>query len=138
MYLDGKQFRDFNPDGIAGDELDGALKPGSAHLLAVEIEGATSLCAAAAAVAGCRICLRRASHAGLGAGLWAKPTTDALRYTQPVQLPGKCIAQLARRTVKVDAEHAKQNAVLFVRAEGQARRRRDRSTAARSCGGSIT
>jgi len=111
VYLDGKMVRDFNPDGMTGDTLAGALTPGSHHVLAVEIKSNQPM-------AGAR------GHAWLTwwpapqatqdlAGQWI-PSRDGLHEEAPITLPGPWDTMMARRVVPIAAAQSHRNVIVAV------------------------
>jgi len=98
---------------LTGDDLNGSLKPGTAHTLAVEIWGKNPV-------------------VGTPASIWLDYRPDALQeqdlaenwtpaadgptYTHPVAIPGSYIGITLRQTVKIDTAHREQTAVLRVSA----------------------
>ena len=117
VYLDGKLLKDCGTGGIEGDEAGGALKPGSTHLLAVEVsrlDGALGPTGRAGLV-GSRGPAWLAYHPEPEArqdlaGPW-KTATDGLRYNATSTLPGT--GQFSnRRTVKIDADLSSRTVVF--------------------------
>ena len=112
IFLDGKIVRDWNDNGILGEDYDGALAPGSTHTLAVEIKGENTLVGSRGPA---WLAYRPAPQSSLDlAGQWT-PTRDALHDDAPVALPGGGFdAWTLRRTVRVPASAQGQNMVLNV------------------------
>ncbi len=110
-WLDGSPLTDH---AAMGDDLTAVLKPGSTHTLAVEMWGNNSVVGTPASV-----WLQDqpvASQEQDLAGPWA-PARDGLTYTDPVTIPGNFTGTTLRQTVKIDAQHAAQTAVLRVKAQ---------------------
>jgi hypothetical protein len=117
VYLDGKLLRDCGTGGVEGDEAGGALKPGSTHLLAVEVtrlDGALGPTGQAGLI-GSRGPAWIAYHPEPAArqdlaGPW-ETATDGLRYAATSTLPGT--GQFSnRRTVKIDADQSSRTVVF--------------------------
>lgn len=112
IWLDGKMVRDWNENGIAGENYGGALKPGSTHTLAVEIMGENALTGSRGTA---WLSYQPAAQSSLDlAGEWT-PSRDALHLEAPVKLPGGGFDALTlRRTVSIPASRQGQNALLSV------------------------
>ncbi len=111
VSLDGKVIRDFNAEGIPGDAVDGQLKPGSRHLLEVEIVGANSLVGFKGS---CWLSYRPTPVKSIDlAGPWAA-SKDVLHYDKTLQLPGKWDAYSAKRNIMIPAEFKDKQVVVHV------------------------
>lgn len=116
IFLDGHVVHDWSADGLMGDALNGLLRPGGRHTLAVEIQADGGTLAGARGNAW--LAWRPAPRSTLDlSGPWV-PSRDALHDETPVMLPGPWDALLARRTVRVPREQAGRTAVLAVEAGG--------------------
>lgn len=115
VFLDGQVIRDFGEQGIAGQVID-SLKPGSRHVLAVEVRSDLTL----AGVRGsCWLSYEPKPDKSIDlAGSWI-PTKDGLRDDAPVNLPGSCVALMLRRTVEMPREDQDKNVLLDVEATGR-------------------
>jgi hypothetical protein len=107
-YLDGQPV---STQAILGDNLGGALKPGSTHTLAVEIWGSNPVVGTPGSV-WLNYRPETKQHEDL-AGSW-EPAADGLTYTTPVVVPGSYTGEALRRTVKLSTAHEGQTAVLRV------------------------
>ncbi len=96
VWMDGKLVVDWKERGINNLNPDGALKPGSRHTVAVEIEGKGSLVGSRGA-AWLWFWEKPESAIDL-AGTWTS-SKDALRYDGEVEIPGRYKAMTLRRTV---------------------------------------
>jgi len=115
VYVDGRVIRDFDPDGVRGNVLDGALKPGSTHVIAMEIEGIGVLNGIRA---NAWLSHLPDAQANLDlSGEWI-PSRDVLHEDAPIQLPGPWDTQMARRTIHVDDAQKKRNVHIEIIAEG--------------------
>lgn len=111
VSLDGKMIRDFVTEGIAGDTLEGILKPGSKHQLEIEIVGAGSLIGYKGS---CWLSYRPNPEKSIDlAGDWAA-SNDLLHYDKTLRLPGKWDAYSAKRSVKVPSELKGKQVVVHV------------------------
>ncbi|MDD5199075.1 MAG: hypothetical protein PHC88_04670 [Terrimicrobiaceae bacterium] len=110
VWLDGREVKPMNNSGYIAESL-AALKPGSQHTLAVEVQSDGVL----AGLRGqCWLSFEPEAQAKLNlAGKWA-PSKDGLRYETPISLPGDFNTQFLRRTAFVDTKYRGQNAVLTV------------------------
>ena len=116
VYLDGKMVRDFKGDGLTGDNLSGALTPGSTHVLAVEIKSNQPM---AGARGHAWLTWWPAPQATLDlSGPWI-PSRDGLREEAPIPLPGPWDTMLARRTIRIPAAQYGRNVMLAVTQEGR-------------------
>jgi hypothetical protein len=107
-YLDGKPV---SGKAILGDEMDGALKPGTTHTLAVEIWGSNPVVGTPASV---WLNYRPDAHQNQDlAGDWT-PAVDGLTYASPVTIPGTYKGVSLRKMVKLDAAHARQTVVIRI------------------------
>jgi hypothetical protein len=115
VWLDGALLSDWGNNGIAGDDFGGALKPGSTHELAVEIEGTGSL---AGSRGTCWLAWKPAPTASLDlAGAWAQ-SNNLLKYDAESTLPGPYNAMSLRRTVAIPGAFAAHNVVFAVHDRG--------------------
>ena len=110
-YLDGQPI---SAKAILGDDLGGALKPGTTHTLAVEISGSNPVVGTPGSV-WLNYRPDAPQHQDLS-GPW-EPAADGLTYTAPVNLPGSYKGIALRRIVKIADEHAGQTAVLRIGAK---------------------
>lgn len=109
-YLDGEVLSDH---ALLGDDLTAVLKPGTSHVLTVDIWGATPLVGTAASV---WLSFQPDSVQEQDlAGAW-NPAADGLTYTDPVTMPGTYTGVTLRQMVKIDPAHAGQTTVLRVSA----------------------
>lgn len=110
VYLDGELVRDFNADGIAGNEFSGKLKPGSTHTLAVEIEGKGVINGSRG---DCWLAYVPAPIAQTSlAGQWIA-SQDAMHFNKTLTLPGEWDAFTARRHVTIDPKLAADRNVIL-------------------------
>jgi len=108
VYLDGLLIESKNSRGIPGKKLE-SLKPGTEHVLAVEIEGKSSLNGFLGA-AWLSYLPKPVATLDL-AGKWTG-SKDALHYDSPLTLPGTWNAWLAKRTVTLDRQQAGKTVLL--------------------------
>lgn len=109
IWLDGKLVHDWSADGVAGEDFDGSLKPGTTHTLTVEVEGKGT---ANGSRGTAWLSWVPAPDASIDlAGQWS-PTTDCLHYTDPITLPGAYNAFSLRRTIKIPATFAGKATIL--------------------------
>ena len=114
VFLDGELIRDWSADALQGVEPP-SLRPGSSHVLAVEIQGESQLRGSRGA---CWLWYRPDPDTRVDlSGEWSA-STELLRYDTPLRLPGDFNAFAFRRTVPIPAEHAGKNVVLNVDATG--------------------
>ena len=118
VYLDGQPLGPAARGGIAGSEVAGVLRPGTTHVLAVEISGPEHLPLGARGPAWLAYHPEPAARADLS-GLW-EISTDGLRYAPPAALPGPLAGKAARRNVMIEASHADRNVVVHAVAENYA------------------
>jgi len=109
VFLDGKQIVDWTNDGIAGNNGNGTLTPGSRHVLTVEITSTGAL-------AGCRGSAWLAYVPTTGtvidlAGEWETGDT-ILSFTRKMMFPGRWDAGMAKRTFHVDGKNAGKKAII--------------------------
>ena len=114
VWLDGRELRGFDGGGLTGAPLP-ALTPGSEHVIALEVRGA-------GAWNGVRgqswLAYRPDPLRSLDlAGAW-EPSSDALNYGAPVNLPGDYNAQLLAREFDLPARARGKTAMLSVDASG--------------------
>ena len=109
VFLDGRVIQEPGADGVTGSEVGGVLKPGSTHVLAVEVTAKSSL----AGVAGSAWLAYHPAPASQQelAGEW-EVSADALRFTTRAALPGTFDGGIARRMVKIDAAVASKTVVF--------------------------
>ena len=111
VSLDGKVIRDFGTEGILGDTLEGLLKPGSKHEIAVEIVGEGSLIGYKGS---CWLSYRPNPEKSIDlAGEWAA-SKDLLHYDKTMPLPGKWDAYSAKRKVQIPSEFKNKQVVVHV------------------------
>ena len=111
VSLDGKVIRDFRTEGIPGEALEGILKPGSKHELAVEIVGEGALIGYKGS---CWLSYRPTPEKSIDlAGEWAA-SKDLLHYDKPMPLPGKWDAYSAKRKVVTPSEFKDKQVVVHV------------------------
>jgi hypothetical protein len=109
-FLDGKEI---SRKAILGDDVNGALKPGTTHTLAIEIWGNNPVVGTPASI---WINYRPdAPEQQNLAGPWA-PAADGLTYTNPVTIPGIYQGVTLRKMVTIDASHARETAVIRISA----------------------
>ena len=109
VWLDGKVIKVLHPPhhGIDGMPLD--LKPGSKHLLTLEVDGQGVL---PGLQGNSFLSYIPNPDAKIDlSGMWT-PSKDALTYEKPVQLPGKWNAFMAKRKIMIPAEY-KNDKVYF-------------------------
>ena len=115
LFLDGREAWDGHGDGPADLDFGGALRPGSTHTLALEVQGDHPLL-------------------GLRAGAWLaftpkpretfklagdwSPSSDGLHFAAPVPLPGRLDATMARRSVVVPEGRTDRTVVFHAATEG--------------------
>jgi hypothetical protein len=110
VVLDGAEVKPMNNKPYIVSGLD-ALRAGTTHTIAVEINGAGAL---AGSVGQCWLSFEPTPSVKVDlAGKW-EPSVDALVYGKPVTLPGQFNALTLRRMVAVDAKLAGKNAVVTV------------------------
>ncbi|MBV9122400.1 MAG: hypothetical protein JO112_03430 [Planctomycetes bacterium] len=115
LFLDGHEVWDGRGNGPADLDFGGALRPGSAHLLALDVQGSHPLMGVrAGAWLAWTPPPRETFHL---AGDWS-PSADALHFTAPVSLPGRLKATLARRSVVVPESRPGGNMVFHIATEG--------------------
>jgi hypothetical protein len=113
VWLDGNLVSDWSADGIAGDDFNGVLKPGTTHTVTAEIMGTTSLLGSRGT---CWLAWKPAPLASLDlSGMWT-PTQNFLHYDAPVPLPGPYNAFSLRRNVDVPSTFAGKNVVFTANA----------------------
>ena len=122
IYLDGVRIQDFNADGMSGYVATEQLKPGSEHVLALEIQGTHALCGATGS-AWISHLPDPAARQDLS-GAW-RVTHDGLHETAPVHLPGAFQGMFASRTFRADAGQAGQQYRVLHRRRGAGLRRPD-------------
>ena len=111
VYLDGKLVKDCGENGITGDLVEGTLKPGTTHVIAIEVKGGDGL-------VGSRGPAWIAYHPDPAAtqdlaGNW-ETSTDGLHFAAPSPLPGT--AQMANRlTTVIDAKESSRTVVFHAR-----------------------
>ena len=114
VFLDGKLLHDWSADALSGVEPE-ALKPGTAHVLMVEIQSEGTL---AGLRGGCWLWFVPNPQARLDlSGEWMA-SREMLRYDAPTQLPGDYKAFAMRRTITVPTRQSGKNAVLSVDGTG--------------------
>jgi len=115
LYLDGKEAWNGRGDGPADLDFDGALRPGSTHLLAIDVSGNHPLMGIRA---GAWLAWTPAPRDTFSlAGDWS-PSSDALHFTAAVHLPGKLATAMARRTAVISESQPGRNIVFHVATEG--------------------
>ena len=103
-------------DGDNLDDAGGALKPGTAHVLALDIQGSSPPIGVRGPV-WLSYVLEPAARQDLS-GTWLA-YSDALRAAGPTQLPGPVAnAAFLSRTVVIDAIHRGRSVVVYVSSEG--------------------
>jgi hypothetical protein len=121
VYIDGKVAYEKLGDGIPGMEFDGLLKPGTTHVVALEVVGKRSLLGVRgpAWLAWKPAASRRQDLAGP----WAI-STDNLHFTPPSALPGPADNMTAaRRVVRIEGDakgQPRQNVVFHAAADNYA------------------
>lgn len=115
IWLDGKLISDWSQSGIINVNPDGVLKPGSKHILAVEIKGMGSL-VGARGTAWLWVWPKPESTLDL-AGDWAS-SLDVLHYDKTTRLPGSYKAFSLRSEVVIPADKIGKNVVLNVDTTG--------------------
>ena len=109
VWVDGDLVKDWNRDGIAGNDLGGRFKPGSTHWMTVEASGAGSLVGSRGTA---WLAWKPAASRSLDLGGDWVASRDMLRYGPAIQLPGDYHAQSLKRTVVVPASFAGSNIVF--------------------------
>ena len=115
VFLDGKLIPN-SSDGLTDNDLDGALKAGTTHVLAVDVSGGKSELVGARGPAWISYHPEPASRLDLS-GAW-DISTDYLHYA-PGHLPGVFKGTAARRTVRIDAPKTPQNVVVHALGDGR-------------------
>jgi hypothetical protein len=115
VYLDGQPLGPASRSGITGSDVAGSLRPGTTHVLAVEISGPEKTPLGTRGPAWIAYHPEPAARVDLS-GPW-EISVDGLRYAPPVTLPGPLVGKAARRTVKIDASHANRNVVVHAVAD---------------------
>jgi hypothetical protein len=121
VYIDGKVAYEKLGDGVPGMEFDGLLKPGTTHVVALEVVGKRSLLGVRgpAWLAWKPAATRRQDLAGL----WAI-STDNLRFAPPSALPGPADNMTAaRRVLRIEGGakgQPRQNVVFHAAADNYA------------------
>ena len=114
VFVDGQIVTDWNNNGPADAELPG-LKPGSSHVMAVEIKSAGTLGGTRGAAWLSNV---PAPQSTLDlSGNW-KISDDALHFDGDLKLPGAWDGLMARRTMPVDAAQKGNTVVLHVETDG--------------------
>ncbi|MFA6962256.1 MAG: hypothetical protein WC205_15995 [Opitutaceae bacterium] len=115
VSLDSAPLTGWGTDGIMHANPSGVLRPGSTHILALELESAGRW---------------TGTRGTAWLWLWAKPeaaldlagewraSKDALRYDQSIRLPGPYATRMFRRRVLVPEEQRGRNVMLEVEATG--------------------
>lgn len=116
VWLDGNLIRDWSSDGLDDIAPPEGFKPGTRHVIAVEIRSKGSIAGATTNVWLWNWPKPLASQDL--SGLW-QPSQDMLRYTAPVTLPGNYSAYGLRRTVTIPAEHAGRQVYVDAITEGR-------------------
>lgn len=112
ISVDGKPINSrFLHDGIYLDSANGVLKPGSSHLLAVEIKSSLSL-AGPQGNAWLAYIPDPKERQDLG-GEWRR-YTDPLHTAGTVQLPGPFQGRYASRSAMIERRHARQTVMVYV------------------------
>jgi hypothetical protein len=115
LFLDGREAWNGRGDGPADLDFDGALLPGSTHLLAIEVKGTHPLMGVRA---GAWLAFTPKPRETFDlAGDWS-PSSDGLHFGAPVALPGRLNATMARRSVVVPEGRPGRNVVLHAATEG--------------------
>jgi hypothetical protein len=114
IYCDGRMVEKPVPV-VINESFGGVLKPGSSHLLAVEIQNKSSLL-------GCMgsswLYYRPDPIEKMDlAGEW-ECSDDGLRFDRKATLPGPWDAKVARRVIHIPATHAKQTVLLHCEYQG--------------------
>ena len=115
VFVDGRLFREFSADGVAGIDVTQLFQPGSSHLIALDVSGSGTL----RGVDGSAWLYHipdAAVTVDLG-GPWTS-TIDGLHEAGAVALPGACKALFLTRGVEIDAGQAHRHAVIYIRADG--------------------
>jgi hypothetical protein len=115
VFLDGQPLGPALRSGIAGSDAGGVLRPGTTHVLAVEITGPEKMPLGVRGPAWIAYHPEPSARTELS-GLW-EISTDGLHYGPPATLPGPLVGKAARRTVKIDARHAGRNVVVHAAAD---------------------
>lgn len=116
VWLDGRLVRDWKADGLPGINPDGVLRPGTRHLLALEIRGDGAL---AGTRGSCWLWVWPQAQAQIDLGGEWEPSGDALHYAAPIRLPGSCEVLTLRRHVTIPGEQQLGKAVMLdVTADG--------------------
>jgi len=115
VYLDGKLVSN-STDGLTDNDLGGALKAGTTHVLAVEVSGGKSELVGARGPAWISYHPEPASRLDL-AGAW-DISVDNLHYAAG-HLPGVFKGTAARRMVRINAPQTPQNVVVHALGDGR-------------------
>jgi hypothetical protein len=114
IFLDGKLIST-SADGFMDNDCGGALKPGTTHLLAIEVVGGKSQVVGVRGPAWLSYHPDPAQRLDLS-GKWDL-SADDLHYA-PTALPGPFPGMAARRTVRVDTSEAARTVVVHVLGTG--------------------
>jgi hypothetical protein len=116
IFIDGKKLQDFGAEsGINGNDVGGALTPGSSHTLTVEVRGKGQL-NGLTGDAWIIYVPKPVSSVDL-AGPWTICKDDVFHDTGTVTLPGPYEAHSLWRTINVPAEDAGKTVMLVQDAE---------------------
>jgi len=115
IFLDGKLIPNAS-DGLIDNDLDGALKAGSTHLLAIEVTGGKTELVGVRGPAWISYHPDPEDRLDLS-GNW-DISTDYLHYA-PATLPGSLHGTAARRTFKIDQAEASRTVVVHAVSEGR-------------------
>jgi len=115
IFLDGVMVKDWSADGLAGTAFPDVLKPGTRHVLGVEVQGTGTLSGSRGA---CWLAYLPHPQATLDLGGEWIPSQDGLHDDATIHLPGHWNALMARCTVAVDARFKRLNAVLNAETQG--------------------
>jgi hypothetical protein len=115
VFVDGRLFREFSADGMAGIDVTQSFPPGSSHVIALDISASGKLHGVDGSAWLYHI-PDPVAKTDLG-GTWIT-TVDGVHEGALAALPGTFNALFATASVDIDADHAHRNAVIYIRADG--------------------
>jgi hypothetical protein len=115
IYLDGKLIPNAT-DGLIDNDLNGALRAGTSHVLAIEVTSGQSELVGVRGPAWISYHPDPAARLDLS-GVW-ESSPDDLHFA-PVTLPGTLEGTAARRTVRIDAAQSARTVVVHALGDGR-------------------
>jgi hypothetical protein len=115
VFVDGRLFREFSADGMAGIDVTQSFPPGSSHVIALDISGSGKL----RGVDGSAWLYHipdPVTKLDLS-GKWTT-TVDGVHDGAVVALPGTFNALFATRNLEIDNAQSHRNAVIYIRTDG--------------------